>query len=126
MKIIIQVKNLAPTKDLQDFIEKKISSLKKFIDVLKNDVPKKGKTLAEVFVEVEKETQHHKKGDIFISKIRVRLPGKSIMAGAETEDLFRAIIKSKNELKKEIEKYKVKNIYKNRRQQRKLKQHIIK
>jgi len=121
MKIIIKTKNLDLTEGLQNFVEKKIGSVKKHIDILKQDTPDKGKTLAEVFVEVEKETQHHKKGKIFLVKTQVILPGKSLEAWYRADDLFKAIVGAKNELKMEIEKYKFKNIDKNRREQRKTK-----
>jgi len=122
MKIIIKTKKLELTDGLQIFVEKKIGSIKKFINILKQDTPEKGKTLAEVFVEVEKETKHHRKGDIFKSKITVRLPGKVILAEAHSEDLFKAIVEAKDELKLEIEKYKMKNIDKARRKQMKAQQ----
>ena len=121
MKIITSTKNLDLTEGLQNFVEKKISSIKKFIDILKEETPKKGKTLAEIFVEVEKETEHHKKGKIFLVKTQVVLPGKSLEAWYRADDLFKAIVGAKNELKMEIEKYKFKKIDKNRRQQRKSK-----
>jgi ribosomal subunit interface protein len=124
MKIIIKTKNLDLTADLQSFIEKKIGSIKKFIDILKADTLEKGKTLAEIFVEVEKETEHHKKGKVFLVKTQVILPGKSLMTISRADDLFKAIILSKDELKMEIEKYKFKNVDKNRRQQRKLKDEL--
>ena len=124
MKIIIKTKNLDLTEGLQNFVEKKIGSVKKHIDILKQDTPDKGKTLAEVFVEVEKETQHHKKGKIFLVKTQVILPGKSLEAWYRADDLFKAIVGAKNELKMEIEKYKFKNIDKNRRDQRKSKGEI--
>ena len=80
MRIIIKAKNLELTENLKSFVEKKIGSIKKFIDILKEDTPEKGKTLAEIFVELEKETEHHKKGKIFLVKTQVNLPGKSLTA----------------------------------------------
>ena len=123
MKIITKTKNLELTDRLTGFVEEKFYGLKKFIDVLKEDedvLP----TLAEVFVEAEKETKHHQKGKIFIVKANVRLPGKSLIAEARSDDLYKAIIEAKEELKMEIEKYKLKNIDKNRRQKRKIKKEI--
>ena len=63
---------------MQKFIEEKIGSLKKFIDILKRE-DEIGKTLAEVFVEVEKETKHHKKGEILACQLEVDCPGKSLV-----------------------------------------------
>ena len=120
MKVIIKTKNLEASEALDNFIEEKFFTLKKFIDILKRE-DEIGKTLAEVFVEVEKETKHHRKGDIFLVKSRIYLPGREIISQVRTDDLQKAIVKAKDELKLEIEKYKVKKIDKNRRQQRKLK-----
>ena len=119
MKIIIKTKNLEQSDTLDNFVEKKFLTLKKFIGILK--LPDDKKTLAEVFVEVDRETKHHRKGDIFLVKAQVTLPGKKILAQAKEEDMFVAVTKAKDELRAEIEKYKVKKIDKNRRQQRKSK-----
>jgi ribosomal subunit interface protein len=124
MKIIIKTKNLELTDDFRNFIEKKIGSIKKYIDILKKDIPEKGKTLAEVFVEVEKETKHHKKGKIFLVKTQIVLPGKSLIAWSRADDLFEAVVGVKDELKIEIEKYKFKNIDRQRRQQKKFSERI--
>lgn len=124
MKIIIKTKNLEPVEGLQEFVEKKIGSIKKFINILKQDTPGGLKTLAEIFVEVEKETEHHKKGKIFLVKTRVNLPGKSLTAWSRADDLFKAVNQVKDELKIEIEKYKFKSADKNRRKQRKFKEEI--
>jgi ribosomal subunit interface protein len=99
---------------LQSFIDEKIGSLKKFINILKQDTPEKGKTLAEVFVEVEKETNHHRKGEIFNCQLDLILPGKRLLAKESSDDLNKAIINAKKELEREIKKYKFKNIDKNR------------
>jgi ribosome-associated translation inhibitor RaiA len=120
MKIITKVKNIEPSVALNNFIEKKFLGLKKFIDVLKRE-DEIGKTLAEVFVEVGKETKHHRKGEIYIIKSRVYLPGREIISQVNSDDLQKAVVKAKDELKLEIEKYKVKKIDKNRRLQRKSK-----
>ncbi len=124
MKIIIKTKNLELTESLNNFIENKFYGLKKFINILKRE-DKIGKTLAEVFVEVEKETMHHRKGEIFRVKSGVYLPGREIISRARADDLQKAIIKAKDELRLEIEKYKFKNIDKNRRQRRKTKNIIL-
>lgn len=122
MRIIIKAKNLILSDGLKNFIEKKIIVLKKFISVLKEDYPEGQKTLAEVLVEVEKETMHHKKGEVFKSTVEINLPGKKLMASARGDDLEKVIIDAKEQIKKEINKYKFKKIDKNRRKQRKLKE----
>ncbi len=111
MIVTIKTKNLEQSEALNTFVEKKFETIQKFVD--------DDKMLTEVFVEIEKETKHHKKGDIFLVKAQVILLGKSLMAEANGDDLFVAVGKAKDELKNEIEKYKIKKIDKTRRQARK-------
>lgn len=123
MRIIIKTKDLGLTEALKNFVEKRFFGLKKFINILKKEEEKK--TLAEVFVELKKETKHHRKGDIFVVKSQVSLPGRNLMARAKSDDLFKAIIEAKEQLKMEIEKYKFRMIDKRRRAQRRIKREIV-
>jgi len=123
MRIIIKTKNLELTKSLESYVEKKIFSLKKFINILGQNEDRK--TLSEILVELEKETKHHKKGNIFLAKAQIDLPGKILLAKAKSDDLLKAIVEIKEKLKMEIEKYKFKKIDKNRRSQRIIKRNII-
>ena len=124
MEIIIKTKNLKLTADLQEFIEEKIGGLKKFTKILQKEDSKKGKTLTEIFVEVEKENRHHKKGDIFRAEAIIHLPGKTLVAISEKDDLKRAIIEVKDELQQEIKKYKLKKTEEIIRKQRKNKNEL--
>ena len=110
MKIITTAKSLKLTEAIENFVEQKFLLLQKYIGV------------EEIFVEVEKETRHHRKCDIFLVKAQLNLPGRLLMAQSEKDDLYKAIVEAKDELKLEIEKYKFKKIDKTRRQQRKAKQ----
>ena len=132
MKIIITTKNLELTESIKNFIEEKIGSLKKFITVLNEGAQKKGlpasrqgKTLAEAFVEIKKETKHHRKGDVFKAKTEILLPGKKVVAESTGDDLLLAIVEVKDELQQEIKKYKTKAIDFERGKQRKAKKEII-
>ena len=125
MKIITKAKNLELTMALENFIEDKIGGLKKFTDVLKRDDGAE-KTLAEVFVEVAKETKHHNKGEIFSCQVEILLPGKSLSVKLSSDDLYKAIVAAKKGMEEEIKRYKFKNVEKNRRLQRKSKNVIKK
>ena len=122
MKIIINTKNLDLTEARKSFTEEKFLGLKKYIDILKGEDA--GKTLAEVFIDLEKETQHHKKGKIFVARAQVRLPGRILTITSREDDLYKAVVLAKDEMKLEIEKYKFKKIDKTRRQQRKAKDQL--
>lgn len=123
MKTIIKTKNIGVSASLNSFVEKKFFTLKKYIDILKREDEKK--TLAEIFIEIEKETKHHKKGDIFVVKSMLRLPGRKLMASAKADDLFKGVIQARDSLKIEIEKYKFQKTDIRRRKQRKLKRQAV-
>ena len=124
MKIIIKTKNIEFTKALQDFVEEKIGSLRKFILTLKEE-PIYGKTLAEAIIEVEKETEHHKKGKIFKAMAKISLKGRNLIAQARSEDIKSAIVKLKDELQQEIKKYKLNKKDVRIRKQRKMKEEEV-
>lgn len=113
IKISIKIKNLEYSETLNLFVNKKFLMLEKFIE-----------PATEIIVEIEKETNHHKKGDIFRVKGQVIFEGKNIVSDEIADDLFKAVTQAKNELKMEIEKYKVKRIDKNRRVARKSKEEL--
>ena len=112
MKIIIKTKNLDLTTDLQEFIEEKIGGLEKFTKILQNNSE-------EFFVEIGRETKHHKKGDIFKAEAIIHLPGQTLVAISERDDLKQAIVEVKDELQQEIKKYKLKRTEAIIREQRK-------
>lgn len=111
MKIVIKATNLKLTPKLRNFIQEKIGSLEKFAKVFQkekyyNSFFGKGKPRVEVWVEVGRTTRHHQKGDIFRAEAQMHLPGKSLRAESEREDLKLAITEIKDELQRELKKYK--------------------
>lgn len=112
MKLTIKTKNLKLTKELEDHINDKIGGLEKFIN------------LAEVVVEVQRETEHHRKGNIFKAEVIIFLPGKKIIAVAQGDDLLLAIVEVKDKLQQELKKYKLKNTESRRRLQKKSKNEL--
>jgi len=119
MKVTIKTKNIESADSLREFAEEKFYALKKFIDVLKREEEKN--TLAEVLVELEKETKHHRKGDIFWAKCKIQLPGRILMSKSKSDDLLKAVVSARDEMKMEIEKYKFKKTDIRRREQRRAK-----
>jgi len=118
MKIIIKRKNIDQSDALDKFIEEKLSGLQKFISILREE-GNIGKSLADVIVEIEKTTKHHRKGEIFEVKGIINLPGKILLTSVESDDLFKAVIEVKDNLQVEIKQYKMKKIDRDRRKQRK-------
>lgn len=109
MKIIIAAKNLDLTEDFESFVKEKIGSLEKFLGRLKGENNfLKGKNSTEFLVEIEKETKHHRKGQIFKATVKIILPGKTLMAVSKNDDLSRTVIEVKDKLQREIKEYKLK------------------
>jgi len=117
MQLIIKSKNLEITDGLKKYTEDKINGLKRFIDILDKNT-EIGKDVAEFFVEIEKETKHHRKGDIFIAKGNLILPGKTIVVSAKKEDILLAIVAMVDAFQVEVKQYKLKNKESIRRKQR--------
>lgn len=124
MKIIIKTKNFELTDPLENSIYKKIGGLKKFLSVFEGhavQIPG-GRDLFETFVEVKRESQHHRKGNVFTAEIKLYVPGKSLFAKAQGSDLAQLIGQVRNELESEIRKHRTKIIDHPRRQIRKSQQ----
>ena len=121
VNIIIKTKNLELTDWLKKVVDNKIGGLKKFLKKFK-----KGQDiLFDTFVEMEKENKHHKKGDIFMTEVKIVLPHRDLVARAHGEELVKTITEVKKELEREIQKYKFKEIELPRRKYRKIKKEIF-
>lgn len=124
MDIIIKTKNLELTDSLNTLINKKMAGLKKFMPVAEDEIPVKGKTLLGVFLEIERESKHHRKGDVFNAEAIITLPGKKLVAKAHGENLVTIIGKVKHELEREVRKYKTQKIELPRRKYKKVKHEV--
>ncbi|OGZ34016.1 MAG: ribosomal subunit interface protein [Candidatus Portnoybacteria bacterium RIFCSPLOWO2_12_FULL_39_9] len=114
MKIIIKATKIKLSPALYDYIEKKIGGLEKF---LKNI----DKEATEARVEIGKPSQHHQKGDIYYAEVNLSWPGKILRVEASEWDLRAAVDKVKDELQREIKKYKDKQAVKDARRERSFK-----
>jgi len=129
MKIIIKSTKFKITPFLKKYIEEKINSLEKFSKIFQNKKYfnhffSKGKPKVEAWVEVGKETLHHKKGPFFWAECQMRFPGKSLRATARAKSLEIAINEIRNELKRQMKEYKEKMATKIKHGQRVLKAKI--
>ena len=94
MKIKIRSKNFEITPAIFDYVNKKISSLAKFLHL-------KDEALSEV--EISRTTTHHKSGDIFRAEVNITEPGaKQIYTSAEERDLYTAIDVLRDEAERNI------------------------
>ncbi len=108
MQIIIKTKNIELTDSLRNYINKRIEGLKKF-----------GTNFSEVFLEIEKETIHHNKGQIFKTEATIHFPKKSFVAEAKGDDLGKTVTWVRDELKRQLRDHKLKSIELPRRKAKK-------
>ena len=114
MKINIKGTNIKLSPSIHSYIEEKIGGLQKF---LKNV----DENLIEAWVEIGKPSKHHRRGNVFYAEANIDLPGRLLRAQASESDIYAAIDKIKDELQREVKRYKEKSITKNRRQGRSFK-----
>lgn len=123
MRIIIKATKVNLTENLRRLIREKILSLEKFLEEIlkKEDVFDGKKPRAEAFIEVGKPSTHHRKGDVFYAECQISLPGEEVRAVAERKNLELAITEVKDELQRQLKKYKGSQKARQKREQRKTK-----
>lgn len=105
MKTNLKYTNIPPSPAVETYIAQKIGELDKFINI--RDTAEKGNAAVEAWVEVGRTTGHHKKGDVFRAEVQVKLPGKaSIRAESVQPDLHLAIDETRDELERQLKRYK--------------------
>lgn len=130
MKIIIQTRNIKLNRALSEYIEEKLDPLEKFSKILYNEEKYfnhffgKGKPRAEMWLEIGKESQHHRKGPVFRAEAQIRFPKKSIRAKAISKNLKQAITEIKDELQRGLKQYKEKLISLTKRKTRVIKKEL--
>ncbi|MCX6755473.1 MAG: ribosome-associated translation inhibitor RaiA [Candidatus Nomurabacteria bacterium] len=88
MNINIKIKNIEPVEPLNEYVNKRLVVLEKFI--------KNPDTI--IYVEVGKTTNHHKNGDVFKAEIMIGSGDSKFFAICETDDVYKAVDEAKEEL----------------------------
>ncbi len=101
MKIILKGKDFEITDSVEDYLRKKIKSLEKLFKNYDEELMK-------VEMEVGRTTRHHQTGDIFRAEINLSVGGKLFRAESERDDIFAAIDEVRDDLEREIKKFKTK------------------
>ena len=96
MKIDITYKNISPDEPLKVFVQERIGGLDKIIG---ND-----KSIARV--EIGLPSKHHHSGRIFYAEVNLKMGGVLLRASCQHEDMRNAIVDVKNELQRQIKKFK--------------------
>lgn len=93
MKINIKATGIMLTEAIKNYVDKKISTLNKFLDNYPDSV---------VQVEVGKSTGHHKSGDVFLAEVHITGQGLDIYARSEQPDLYASIDIVRDEISQKI------------------------
>lgn len=117
MRIIIKTTNIKLTAGIEDYVQEKIGSIDKFLDNMDRNV-------IEARVEIGKITRGQQKGDIFRAEVNLSLPGRLLRAEAEEMNLRTAIDRVKEEIQREVKKYRGKKEAKFKRGARRAKRLI--
>ncbi|MDP3958079.1 MAG: ribosome-associated translation inhibitor RaiA [bacterium] len=94
MHIKIQTTDLKLTREIDEYIRKRIGTISRFLG--SDDAA----AMAEV--EVGRITYHHKRGEVFKAEVNLGMPGKQFRATAEAEDLYTAIDEVREELERGV------------------------
>lgn len=112
MQIKIRAKNIQLDEKLKSYIREKVGSLDKFLS---------GILLARVEVASDR---HHRKGNVFYAEIMLEVKGNRFYTKEEAQDLYAAIDICREEMAREIRKFKTKMRDKKRGEERQWKRWI--
>src|SRR6187549_1181332 len=94
MNINIKATNIELTLEIKEYVNKRISSLEKFLPTDKQ---------IDIFVELGKQSNHHQNGpDVYFAEVRLNIPGHEFYSREENADLLTAVDALKDELQREI------------------------
>lgn len=102
MILNIKAKNLDLTPSIKEYIEKKIGSISHFIQRWEEE------GAVEADFELSRTTRHHHKGKVFYAEINLNIGGKFLRAEYSGEDIHEVVDKVKDEIKREVVKFKEK------------------
>lgn len=86
------------TDAIKAYVEERISAIEKIVGDFEPTVDMK--------VEVGKTTNHHNKGEVYRAEMQMTVPGNSFRAEETAEDLYEAIDKVKESMKRQVSDYK--------------------
>lgn len=97
MKINVKATGIELTPAISDYVDKKISALEKYFSQSPDAVAR---------VEVGRNTQHHKSGEVFKAEVHIMGSGFDLYAVSESTDLYSAIDIVKDEIARELTRVK--------------------
>ena len=106
MKIDIKATKLELSKEIKDYIQKKVDMLERYLGNIK---------VINCHVEVGLAVGGQTSGQIYRAEINLDLPGELLRVDRTAQDIFKALDKTKDHMVDQIKKYKEKKIERKRR-----------
>lgn len=91
MTINLKGTNVELTAAMKKYAESKVASLEKFFP-----------SILSARVELERTTPRHSKGEVWRAEVNIRVPRRLVRAEAVAKDIYAAVDKVKDELKREL------------------------
>ena len=105
--LVIKIKTtgIDLTPAIEEYVRAKINMLQKFF-------PHYAKESGEIIFEIEigKTTRHHLKGDVYRAEVNFSAGGTRFRSEATKDDMYAAIDEAKDEMARELQKHKDKDI----------------
>lgn len=95
MNIKIKATNIDLTSAISDYVNTRVNDIDRFVKTKDPDS-------VMAYVEVEKTTDHHQKGEIFRAEINLQVGGKKFRTESSQEDLLAAIDIAKDEMVRSV------------------------
>lgn len=108
MKIILQATNFKLDKAIEDFVYEKLADVEKTLGSADDES-------VEARVEVGRTSDHHRKGDVYRAEINLKMPGRFLRTESQNFDLYVAITEVRDEMQRQVRKYKEKRRDQSRR-----------
>jgi len=93
MNINIKATNIDLTDTLTEYVHSKIGALEKIIGNSED---------INIFVEIGKESNHHKKGEVYMAEVRTRISGKDYYIKKFESNLYASIDAVKDDLLRDV------------------------
>lgn len=97
---MIHTKNLDITPSIEIFVNQKMSTIAKLF--------KADDKLVEARIEIGRPSRHHLKGPVYYAEINLKMGGKLLRATVEHVDLRTAIDFTRDEIERQVKKFKSK------------------
>ena len=101
MKIMIHAKNIELTPSIETWIDQKMATLMKLF--------KPGDQLTEARIEVGRPSKHHHTGPVHYAEINLKIGGVLLRAVSEHIDLRTAVDFARDEIERQVKKFKSKS-----------------